>query len=63
MEKVIEIKEKVESLVNEAIELLESNYDMGSIDIQNAAYIAMMDLNSALIELDNLDEKGLKTED
>lgn len=58
-EKVKQIKEKVESLVNEAIELLEANYDMDSIDIENAAYIAMMDLNNALIELDHLDEEGL----
>ena len=63
MKRVAEIKEKVESLVDEAIELLEANYDMDGIDIENAAYIAMMDLNSALIELDNLDEKGLKIED
>ena len=58
-EKVKQIKEKVESLVDEAIELLEANYNMDGIDIENAAYIAMMDLNSALIELNNLDEEGL----
>lgn len=62
MNRVTEIREKVDSLVNEAIELLEANYDMDGIDIENAAYITMMDLNSALIELDNLDEEGLKIE-
>lgn len=63
MNRVNEIREKVDSLVNEAIKLLEANYDMDAVDTDNPAYMTMMDLNSALIELDNLDEKGLKIED
>ena len=32
MERVKQIREKVEALINEAIELLESNYDMDAVD-------------------------------
>jgi hypothetical protein len=63
MDRVTEIREKVDSLVNEAIELLETNYDMDAVDTDNPAYITMMDLNSALIELARLDEEGLKKEE
>jgi len=63
MERVEQIKEKVEALVNEAIELLEANYDMDNAKFDNPAYMTMMDLNSALIELDCLDDEDLKTED
>jgi hypothetical protein len=63
MDRVTEIREKVDSLVNEAIELLETNYDMDAVDTDNPAYITMMDLNSALIELVHLDEEGLKKEE
>jgi hypothetical protein len=62
MERVEQIKEKVEALVNEAIELLEANYDMDTIDTDNYAYMTMMDLNSALMEVEYLDEEGLKIE-
>lgn len=63
MERVEQIREKVEALINEAIELLESNYDMDKVDVTNPAYMTMMDLNGALMELDYLDEEGLKTEE
>ena len=63
MERVEQIKEKVEALVNEAIELLEANYDMDNAKYNNPAYMTMMDLNSALMELDCLDDEDLKTED
>jgi hypothetical protein len=63
MDRVEQIKEKVEALVTEAIELLEANYDMDAVDTDNPAYMTMMDLNGALMELDNLDEEGLKKED
>lgn len=63
MERVEQIKEKVEALVNEAIELLEANYDMDIAKYNNPAYMTMMDLNSALMELDCLDDEDLKTED
>jgi hypothetical protein len=53
-EKVKEIKEKIEALINEAIELLESNYDMDDTKNDNPAYITMVYLNSALWELDSL---------
>ena len=59
-EKVKEIKEKVYALVNEAIELLENNYDMDIVEVDNHAYQTMMDLNSGLMELDWLNEDGLK---
>lgn len=62
MDRITKIKEKVESLVNEAIELLEDNYDMDAVDIDNPAYMTMMDLNGALVELEDLDEEGLKIE-
>jgi hypothetical protein len=60
-EKVKEIREKVYALVNEAIELLENNYDMDIVEVDNPAYQTMMDLNSGLMELDWLNEYGLKT--
>jgi hypothetical protein len=63
MDRVEQIKEKVEALVNEAIELLEANYDMDYAKFNNPAYMTMMDLNSALMELDCLDDEDLKTED
>ena len=63
MDRVEQIKEKVESLVNEAIELLEANYDMDNAKLNNPAYMTMMDLNGALMELDCLDDEDLKTED
>jgi hypothetical protein len=63
MDRVEQIKEKVEALVNEAIELLEANYDMDNARLNNPAYMTMMDLNSALMELDCLDDEDLKTED
>ena len=63
MDRVEQIKEKVEALVNEAIELLEANYDMDKVDPTNSAYMTMMDLNGALMELDCLDEEGLKIKD
>jgi hypothetical protein len=63
MERVEQIREKVEALVNEAIELLEANYDMDTVDDDNSAYMTMMDLNSALMEVYYLDEEGLKTEE
>jgi hypothetical protein len=52
--KVKEIKEKIEALVNEAIKLLESNYDMDDTKNDNPAYLTMVYLNSALWELDSL---------
>ena len=61
--KVKEIKKKVEALINEAIELLESNYDMDAVDTDNPAYMIMMDLNGALMDLYYLDEEGLKIKD
>ena len=61
--KIKEIKEKIEALINEAIELLESNYDMDDTKNDNPAYITMVYLNSALWEVDSLDEENLKIED
>ena len=63
MKEVKEIKEKIEALVNEGIKLLESNYDMDDVDTDNPAYMIMMDLNGALMDLYYLDEEGLKIED
>ena len=63
MEEEKVIKEKIEALVNEAITLLESNYDMDDTKSFNPAYITLMYLNSALWELDSLDEENLKIED
>ena len=63
MERVKQIREKVEALINEAIELLESNYDMDAVDTDNPAYIIMIDLNGSLMYLYYLDEEGLKIEE
>jgi hypothetical protein len=63
MNRVEQIREKVEALVNEAIELLEANYDMDNAKYDNPAYMTMMDLNGALMELDNLDEEELKIQE
>ena len=61
--KVKEIKEKIEALVNEGIKLLESNYDMDDTKNDNPAYLTMVYLNSALWEVDSLNEENLKIED
>jgi len=58
--RVKEIREKVENLINEAITLLEDNYDMDNASIDNPAYMTMMDLNGALTELGWLNEESLK---
>jgi len=58
--RVKEIREKVENLINEAITLLEDNYDMDNANIDNPAYMTMMDLNGALTELGWLNEESLK---
>ena len=63
LEKEKVIKEKIEALVNEGIKLLESNYDMDDTKNDNPAYLTMVYLNSALWELDSLDEENLKIED
>jgi hypothetical protein len=65
MERVEQIKIKIEDLIEEAISILEKNYDMAEvdIDIDNGAYRTMMDLNGALMELDYLDEEGLIIKD
>ena len=65
MERVEQIKIKIEDLIEEAISILEKNYDMTevNIDIDNGAYRTMMDLNGALMELDYLDEEGLIIKD
>jgi hypothetical protein len=62
MKEVKEIKEKIEALINEAIELLESNYDMDDTKNDNPAYITMVYLNSALWEVHSLYEENLKIE-
>jgi hypothetical protein len=43
--KVKEIKEKVEYLINEAITLLEDNYDMENANVNNPAYSTMIKFN------------------
>ena len=63
MERVEQIREKVEALVNEAIELLEENYDMDSFKEHTGAYEVMLKLNSAVMRVDEIDEEGLKIED
>ena len=61
--KVKEIKEKIEALINEGIKLLESNYDIDNNINDNRAYITMVYLNTALWEIDSLDEENLKIKD
>ena len=61
--KVKEIKEKIEALINEAMEFLESNYDMDDTKNDNPAYLTMVYLNSALWELDSLYKENLKIKD
>lgn len=63
MEEEKVIKEKIEVLINEAIKLLESNYDMDDTKSFNPAYITRVYLNSALWEIDSLDEENLKIKD
>lgn len=63
MEKIEQIKIKVEALIEEAIAILEKNYNMDNVDVSNSAYITMMDLTGALIELNDIDNEGLKIED
>jgi hypothetical protein len=62
-ERVKKIKKKVHYLVNEAMELLEANYDMENVDMDNSAYKIVLDLYGGLVEIDCLNEDGLKIED
>jgi hypothetical protein len=62
MERIEQIKIKVEALVEEAIAVLEENYDMDSFEELTGAYQVMLDLNSVLMYLDEIDEEGLKIE-
>ena len=62
-EKAKVIKAKVKDLINEAIDLIEANYDTDNCDYNHPAYLTVMDLNGALMELDWLNEDGLKIED
>lgn len=62
-ERVKEIKSKVKDLVNEAIDLIEANYDIDDLDYIHPACSTVMDLNGGLMELDWLNEDGLKTEE
>jgi hypothetical protein len=60
--RVKKIRERVEDLINEAITLLEDNYDMDNANTDNPAYMTMMDLNGALMESGWLNEEFLKEE-
>lgn len=62
-EKAKVIKAKVKDLVNEAIDLIEANYDTDNLDYSHPACSVVMDLNGGLMELDWLNEDGLKTEE
>jgi hypothetical protein len=61
--RISRIQEKVEALVEEAIELLEENYDMDSFEEHTGAYEVMLKLNSAVMRVGEIDEEGLKIED
>jgi hypothetical protein len=63
LEKVLKIQEKVEALVEEAIGVLEENYDMDSFEEHTGAYMVMLKLNSAVMYLGEIDEEGLKIEE
>jgi 3-methyladenine DNA glycosylase Tag len=61
--RISRIQEKVEALIEEAIAVLEENYDMDSFEDATGAYEIMLNLNSVLVNLDEIDEEGLKIED
>ena len=61
--KVLQIQEKVEALIEEAIAILEKNYDMNSFEDHTGAYGIMLNLNSVLMRLYEIDEEGLNIED
>jgi len=62
MERIEQIKIKVEALVEEAIAVLEENYDMDSFEEHTGAYEIMLNLNSVVMRVDEIDEEGLKIE-
>jgi hypothetical protein len=62
MERIEQIKIKVEAHVEEAIAVLEKNYDMDSFEEHTGAYEVMLKLNSAVMRVDEIDEEGLKIE-
>jgi 3-methyladenine DNA glycosylase Tag len=61
--RISRIQEKVEALIEEAVAILEENYDMDSFEDATGAYEIMLNLNSVLVNLDEIDEEGLKIED
>jgi hypothetical protein len=62
MKRIEQIKIKVEALVEEAIAVLEENYDMDSFEEHTGAYMIMLKLNSAVMRVDEINEEGLKIE-
>ena len=62
MERVEQIKEKVEALVNEAIDILEKECNIDE-DMMSPQAIAILSLNDALFEVSELDEQDLKVQD
>jgi hypothetical protein len=63
MERVEKIKDELEVLIIQAIDILEKNYDLYVADDFTPATVVVMSLNDALIGLDDLDEESLKIED
>jgi len=63
MERIEKIKHELETLIVKAIDSLEKNYDLDVADNLTPASMIVMALNDALIDLDDLDEEGLKIED
>jgi len=61
--RISRIQEKVEALIEEAIAVLEENYDMDSFEELTGAYEIMLNLNSVVMRLDEIDEEGLKIEE
>jgi len=63
MKRIEKIKDELETLIVKAIEILQKNYDLDVADDLTPAAMVVMALNDALIDLDDLDEEGLKIED
>lgn len=62
-EKIEAIRDEVEGLVDQAIKVLEKNYELYNADYDHPAYDVITRLSSAIIELVFLNDECLKIED
>jgi hypothetical protein len=62
MERVNKIKDEVEALIIKAIDILEKEYNVDG-DMMSPQVMAILSLNDALVEVSELEEQDLKSQE